>query len=149
LLRAGRFARAAVFAGAALGGCDQGKVAEPAPERTPVKQPRTASRVHGTVVDQSGAPLVETTVGLATAQHNLTTRTDKLGRYVFESVEPGEYSISFNYYAPGDAGEKRGHDTRQVSVSAGFDQRVDARLEVSEMPVAMPYGAPPARRRIA
>jgi hypothetical protein len=28
-------------------------------------------------------------------------------------------------------------------------QRVDAKLQINEAPVAMPYGAPPARRRIA
>jgi hypothetical protein len=146
-MRAGRFARAALFAGAALAGCDRGK----RPDEPGTNEPVRVPRVHGTVVDhQAGAPTVGANVTLSTATKSLTAKTDARGRYELEELEPNDYTLHVGYYAPTSRGdvEKRGYTAKQVKVTAGSDQRVDAKLEINEMHMSAPYGAPPARGRV-
>ena len=56
----------------------------------------TASRVTGTVVDQSGAVIPDATVILTNeaTKSDLTTQTTSTGTYVFDSVQVGIYTVS-------------------------------------------------------
>ncbi len=56
----------------------------------------TASRVTGTVVDQSGGIVPEATVTLTNegTQVSLNTQTDSTGTYVFDSVQVGLYTVT-------------------------------------------------------
>lgn len=149
-VRAGRFARAAVFAGAALAGCDQGKLPDKAPVEEPKEQPKPAraSRVYGVVVDEMGASLVGVGVSLNGDAQTYTTKTDDRGRFEVVSVVPGTYRAEFMYAAVDMGMQRNGLDQREIVIAAGAAQRLEITLNVASHPVAMPYGAPPARRRL-
>jgi len=104
--------------------------------------------MHGTVVDQAGAPLVGASIALSLEARMYNATTDERGHYAFDEVAPGTYTVSFNFSRPSPMGVQQGSEAKQVVVSAGSDQRVDAKLQVTDTPMAMPYGAPPARRRV-
>jgi len=141
--RAGRFARAALFASASLAACDQGN----AGDQTHAKDPLRAPRIHGTVVDQSGAPVVGAMVQIAQGSRNYQATTNHAGRYALDELEPGDYTLNVSYAGPSPDGERRGFDTKQITVVAGADQKMDLTLQIMDQPAAMPYGAPPRRAR--
>lgn len=141
--RAGRFARAALFASASLAACDQGK----AGDRTRANEPVRAPRVHGTVVDQGGAPVVGAMVEIRQAQRNYQATTNHAGRYALDELEPGDYSMTVSFSESTSGGGRAGADSRQLTVAAGQDQKIDLRLQIMDQAPAMPYGAPPRRNR--
>lgn len=147
--RAGRLARAAVFAGASLAACDQGGGKQA--EHSEVKAPTSAPRVHGVVTDQKGAPLVGVQV---TLQSHMTPKTyslitDHRGRYSFDEIEAGSYLAGFTYSSYTADRQVNGNDTKQLVVQDTSDILLDIRLTTQDMAQqGMPYGAPPARRRV-
>jgi hypothetical protein len=94
--------------------------------------------------------VVGANITLATPTKSLTAKTDERGRYKLEAIEPSDYTLHVGFSAPTDRGgtERHGYTSKQVTVTAGSDQRIDAKLEINEVHMAAPYGAPPARRRV-
>jgi hypothetical protein len=142
--RAGRFARAALFASASLAACDQGKAGDP----THAKEPARSPRIHGMVVDQSGTPVVGAMVRIVQGPRDYQATTNHAGRYALDELEPGEYSLNVSFSAPTPSGGRSGFDTKQVTVVAGQDQKLDLTLQIMDQSPAMPYGAPPRRSRL-
>lgn len=134
-----------MFAGAALAGCDQGKL----PDKPTVEESKPAreSRVYGVIIDVTGAPLAGVSVSLKGDAQTYTTKTDDRGRFEVASVAPGTYRAEFMYAAVDMGVQKNGLDQRELVIVAGADKRLEIGLNVESQPVAMPYGAPPARRR--
>lgn len=149
-MRAGRFARAAVFAGASLAGCDQG--AKPAPRepvpavKAPPEEKLTASRIVGTVRDTGGAPLAGAMVWI---DQEHIAHTDGQGHFVLENLPPGSYHFGASWQeAVAGASQRRGNHSQFVELREPRELRIDVKLEIQDMPVAMPYGAPPRRYRM-
>jgi hypothetical protein len=152
---AGRFSRAAVFAGLASCTSNPPQRAEspPPPDEVALKQPPPAppvdakvspGSIRGTVRDHAGNP-----VGYFALQLDRTrsVATDAQGNFAFDDVPPGRYQITMR---PSDrpADNAEHHD---VEVKAGAITRTEIRLPapvVDPGPCCKPYGAPPARRRI-
>jgi hypothetical protein len=72
--------------------------------------------------------------------------TDDKGEYVFSGLAPGGYSVRYQPDHPR-------HPPTQIHVDLAADvgQRADLAIRVptaEPAPIPMPYGAPPARRRI-
>jgi protocatechuate 3,4-dioxygenase beta subunit len=159
---AGAVTRAAVFS--ALAGCWTGS--PPAEQQTtPVEQqttpvehhveqpkppPPTSGTIEGTVIDtNSGSPASFAQVTLVEA--NRVTQTDAHGHYKFDGVTPGKYTVRVVARAPNP---RMGPVFAQTDVTLG-DTGARADLQVA-IPVyhynpnqtPMPYGAPPARKRI-
>ena len=140
-------AGAALSAGVLLSGCDAGKT-KPT-QGSAVEAKRPYATISGRVTDRSGAPLANTSVSITlnpTTPSTYFTRslaTDSTGHYMIDLLEPGSYSISYGYRG----GMQDGQDQRAVAVHAGEDQQLDVTLDLRDMDIAKPYGAPPARRR--
>jgi hypothetical protein len=145
-LRAGRFARAALFAGAALAGCDKG--GDKKDDKTGALEPVPVPRVHGLVTEDDGGPLVGATVTLEGSKY-YTSMTDHRGRYTFDQIEPGTYKMQILFNGVGKQGPATGVTQSTITVAAAADHRHDAKVALAYNPVPMPYGAPPARRRTA
>jgi hypothetical protein len=86
----------------------------------------TTSRVVGTVVDVTGAPVPHADVKLINegTQATFTTETGDAGTYVFDSVQVGNYTIEVN--APGFKKFTSAHNPLTI----GQPMTVNARLEV-------------------
>jgi hypothetical protein len=68
------------------------------------------------------------------------TQTDASGHYHFANVAAGTYTLAFDAVGGG-------HLNQPISVKAGEVRRADIALETPSN-IPMPYGAPPARRRV-
>ena len=153
---AGAVTRAAVFS--ALAGCWTGNA--PAEQTTTVehktetheqtKPPAASGTIEGTVTDSSsGGPVSYAQVTLV--ETNAVAQTDAQGNYKFEGVAPGKYTIRVQARANNP---RMGGAFAQASVVLG-DTGARADVQVA-MPVyhynpnqaPMPYGAPPARKRV-
>jgi hypothetical protein len=131
-----------VFASATLIGCDQGRL----PDKEPASDPASAPRVHGRVTDTAGAPLVGVGVKVQGKQV-YTTTTDARGRFELKKLDPDTYLIVFLYTKYENGSDRFGTHNQTVVVTAGSDQRLDIQLAIQTNVPAMPYGAPPSRRR--
>lgn len=144
----GRLSRAAVFAG--LAGCWTGSQSAvepppPPPGDTPTI-PTQRSSFEGTVTELgSNVPLRYATVELRDATGVLTSvNTDEEGRYRFTDIPPGEYHVVVRY----STGSESGTAQQAVTVRDEPDEYNIAVPVNRPAPMPMPYGAPPARRRI-
>jgi protocatechuate 3,4-dioxygenase beta subunit len=135
-----------VFAGATLAGCDQGVGHSDKPV---AKEPAHAPRLHGTITDETGAPVVGAQLTL-TGPAPYNTVSDHRGRYRFDEIAAGEYKLTSGYNAWSETrGEQAtGYAEKTLIASATDDGRADVKLELRYQVPAMPYGAPPARRRV-
>ena len=163
-LFAGPVTRAAVFS--ALAGCWTGstpaeqtttvehKTETHEHERKPPPPPTTAGTVEGTVIDSntgSGVTYAEVRLLDASGQVVGTASTDGAGRYRFDNIAPGPYTV--HVLARGN-NPRAGGASVAAKVVVG-DQGAHADLQVA-IPVyrynptntPMPYGAPPARKRV-
>ena len=160
---AGRFSRAAVFAG--LASCyttpppqevhqppppppDERRQEQPPPDpdQQYAKPPITANgAIRGTVRDDSGRLMPRFRLQLSGSR---TTTTDANGVFTFDDLPPGRYQVE--YGTP--YGGRRGPEYTDAVVKAGEVSRVDIQLPPppppDRGPCCKPYGAPPARRRI-
>lgn len=162
---AGAATRAAVFS--ALAGCWTGSAPEPQHvddhpvdhtvarhEHDTPPSPNTGT-IEGTVTDtNTGGPAAYAQVQLFdnTGRVAGTTQTQGDGRYRFVSLPPGSYRV----HVMARANHPRmGPAIVEVMVALSADQTVQADVAIA-VPVyhynpnstPMPYGAPPARRRI-
>ena len=164
----GRFSRAAVFAGATLAGCWTGNEPATTPiEQHPVEE-HHAEEHHAeehhvgrrdpadTQLATIGGTLTETSTGQPASniqvqlisrasQKVQTVQTDLAGHYIFTSVEPGDYEIVWDI----TGNPRRSPRRLGVHVAEGAQMTFD--LTMTFMPqhtMPMPYGAPPARKRI-
>jgi len=153
---AGPVTRAAVFS--ALAGCWTGST--PAEQQTTVvdhhheeqtkPQPPASGTIEGTVIDSnSGVPVAYAQVTLV--EKNQVAQTDAQGHYKLEGVAPGTYTLRVTAAANNP---HQGGAVAQANVTLG-DTGARADVQIA-MPIyrynpnqaPMPYGAPPARRRI-
>jgi hypothetical protein len=172
---AGPATRAAVFS--ALAGCWTGNAPEPQqpdeqatehPADHPVEHKQTAHHEHhtpppqpgtgtieGKVTDtNSGGPAAYAQVTLldSTGRPIASTQTQGDGRYRFVSLPPGSYHVRV---MPRPMNPRVGGTMVEVLVAVSTDQVATADVQVA-VPVyrynpnqtPMPYGAPPARRRL-
>jgi hypothetical protein len=151
-VRAGRLARAVVFAGATLAACDQGKGATDRAVDKPTdpqvaKQPVAEPRVHGTITDDAGGPLVGAQVSL-NGPAVYTAVSDHKGRYAFDDIATGQYKLIVGYMGMRGGEWAIGNAEHEVHVASGAEVRQDVSVHVQREAPAMPYGAPPARRRV-
>jgi hypothetical protein len=98
------------------------------------------ARVQGTVMDASKAVLPGVTVTLINAATGVKTDrvTDDKGRYLFDFVDPGDYSITAEL-----SGFKRA-DQKNVRVSQRGDVSVDLLLEIGGLEETVTVEAAPA-----
>lgn len=163
---AGRLSRAAVFASATLAGCwssnagskqvDQHVVEQqPDPtdhhDGTPVDKgpPPVAGTGHveGVITDSSGNPVVGIAVTLNAAGGEQTTSTDARGHYAFHNVAVGAATILVRTSNnPRHSPMMSGVTVSDGGVAVGNMVVTYPRSNPSNIP--MPYGAPPARRRV-
>jgi outer membrane receptor protein involved in Fe transport len=88
-------------------------------------------RVSGTVVDPGGLMVPGVTVTLSSRTGALrTTVTDAEGRYVFESISPGAYEVSFEL--PGFSGQ-----IAKIEVTGGGTATTETRLELGGLSEAI------------
>ena len=161
---AGRLSRAAVFAGATLtsaaltGACWTGSAP---PTTTPVDDTQTqgpveanpaaipAGTIRGVVRNHAtAAPVIGVRVMLRADATGALMQglTDEHGEYVFSGLAPGSYTITNQPNHPRQA-------PVQISVELPADTgaRGDFAIAVpapNHSNIPMPYGAPPARRRV-
>lgn len=166
----GRLSRAAAFA--ALAGCYTAKPAPPyAPPPPPppheqqqqqqqqitqeqqqfAKPPAAgASAIQGTLRDsQSAAPLANWPVTLQAPSEPAVevrrTQTDAKGHYAFVDLPAGTYEVIFGY----DNHPRRRAPRQHVTLADHEAKTVDQQIYIPPPSnVPMPYGAPPARRRV-
>lgn len=150
----GRFGAAALSAGVLLGGCDAGKDNKAAQGSATVEKHPYAT-LHGTVKDREGKPVHSTILTINSTEDSTGVRsfsrsvpTDGTGRYVLDFLPPGPYSLGVSYNQSNGPMGLTGEVQRQVVLGAGEDKLLDFEVEVRQMDVAPPYGAPPARRRV-
>ena len=142
-LRAGRFARAVMFAGTAIAGCDQGKGAT---QDHPVTTTPTATpSARGTITDVHGVPIVGATVTLFGAT-TYSALSDHHGRYRFDDIPAGNYKMTVGADQNGADGFSAGYTEQSLNVRG--DEHVDVTLTLQYQQPAMPYGAPPRRHRV-
>jgi hypothetical protein len=86
----------------------------------------TTSRVVGTVIDPSGAPVANAGVRLINEATRgvFTTRASEIGTYVFEAVQSGSYTVEV------EALGFRTFVSRQNQVTIGQPTTVNVTLEV-------------------
>jgi hypothetical protein len=153
----GRLSRAAVFAG--LAGC--GAPSTPATQVDRTKQVDQTKQVEdtyaakpaagmgtlrGSVRDHRGTFIPNFTVTLGNDPPR-TAITDAQGFFTFEDLPAGSYELSWPI-----SGSRQGSDSRVVEVKVDAVIRADIQFwpppSYDPNSPAMPYGAPPARRRI-
>ena len=155
IIAVGRLTRSAVFAGASLAsGCWVDKAPPPTTPTTPVKQtPSNASRgtVRGVVIDAAtGRPVNQAWIQITPNPYNAEDHdrnkdatTDVDGRYTVE-LPPGDYRVAVQ-----SADRAQPRPEHLVTVQAGDSLSVDFQIALPPTPpMPMPYGAPPARRRV-
>lgn len=141
----GRLSRAAAFAGITLAtACWR----DTAPEvQTPVVK-QVGGSITGRVSEaRRGQPIAGVTVHAvpraAPTGPGFTAITDERGHYKLENLPSGSYEVTYYYLEL--------QTTRHVEVREGVAEQVDERVNIQEPrhhEVDMPYGAPPARRRV-
>ena len=167
-LAAGRFSRAAVFAGATLvgsgAGCwtnsserettttvehhDEGSAVEQHHVKDIVQPVAKGGRLEGTLTDTgSGNPVPYIQIQLVPVAGGkpLTVSTDQNGHYQFDDVTPGDYKLLWDI----TGNPRRSPRVMMTKIAEGAQIKLD--LTVSYPPAhmqPMPYGAPPARKRI-
>jgi hypothetical protein len=156
VLAVGRLSRAAVFAGATLGGAcwtsSTPAKTTPVEDRkvTPIDVDTAVARgtIRGTVRDAAnGGPLAGVRVFLV--QENGASQqgiTDERGEYVFSGLEPANYVVR---YQPNHLRQSPTEVSVTLEPEAG--QRADLSVDLPAPdpgPCCKPYGAPPARRRV-
>ena len=89
----------------------------------------TTSRVTGTVTDAAGAAVPGATVTLTNEATNdsSTTETNNSGNYVFDLIQPGNYSISVE-----KAGFKK-HITTKNNVQVNIPATINVALEIGDV----------------
>ena len=147
-----RLTRSAVFAGASFAsGCWTDK-----PPTTTTTTPvhhtaATAGTVRGIVIDAAtGQPVNQAWIQITPNPYNAEDHdrnkdamTDAAGRYSIE-LPPGDYRIAVQ-----SADRRQPRSEHLVTVQAGDALSVDFQISVAPTPpMPMPYGAPPARRRV-
>lgn len=146
---AGRLSRAMLFASATLVSCDQGAKPVATEGSAAIKAPSTTWKLHGVVKDSQGQPLRGARVSMfleeqpQTEPASFTATADAQGRYQVEGAIIGRYNVTFEW--AGNAGNAF-YKSPLVTFLSTSDKSLDATLDPS-LP-AMPYGAPPARRRV-
>lgn len=105
--------------------------------------PPTGASLYG-VVSDGVAALPHAMVELRDANGRIAaTNTDERGAYRLEGIVAGDYQIIVQY----GGGDEVGSTQRPVTVR-DVGSQLDLTLKVHRrVPVAKPYGAPPARRR--
>lgn len=168
-----RMSRAAIFA--ALSGCytsspppqgppppppppheDQGpqQFATPPDTRPPDETAPVASargRIEGVVTASDGSgPMQQLHVQLSSTEQppriaQRATTTDASGHYAFDQLPPGQYLLEVGYRNH----PRRPPPQRRITLAQDATQKVDVSYYIApHSNVPMPYGAPPARRRI-
>ena len=152
---AGRLSRAMLFASATLVSCDQGAKpnAESGSGSAAIKAPSTTWKLRGVVKDSQGRPLGGASIHLVLEGQptqpaaSFNAVADAQGRYQVEGATAGRYNVSFSW-SDSSASSYRGnaYTSEMLTLVIGSDQSLNATMDPS-VP-AMPYGAPPARRRV-
>lgn len=136
-----------------LAGCDAGNNKKPQGQgqgEGSAAAKRTYATLRGKVTDRNGRPLAGAQVSVQTANavngRSLmkSVPADADGRYTLDLIEPGAYVLYFGY----GNDSQQGSDQRAITVKADEDQTLDVSLDMRDVQQAMPYGAPPARRRV-
>src|SRR5258706_14836103 len=101
----------------------------------------TTSRIAGTVVDSSGAPVARVSVKLINedTQATCTTATSDAGTYVFDSVQVGNYTVEV------DATGFKRFTSRHNPLSIGQPMTVNASLEVGSLSESVEVSASAAQ----
>lgn len=114
----------------------------------PTPQPGMAS-IGGICLDSAtGQPLagvnVEIIPGVGADKRG--TKSDSRGRYAVDNLPPGDWNVRF--WGPRDA-QRMAPPSQFVTLEAGDTRRIDGNVDNRDWSnVPMPYGAPPARRRV-
>lgn len=140
----GRISRVAVFTSAVLAGnaCDQGKLPDKKEAPAPVHQTGTVKGVAtwsgANAFGSHSGQLGSTDVTLTSTDGKLhrTAKTDDQGAFVFTDVPIGSYTLMV-------ASQMGVSDPVVVEVHANAIENANLAMNV-----AMPYGAPPRRRRV-
>ncbi|MCX5743727.1 MAG: carboxypeptidase-like regulatory domain-containing protein [Proteobacteria bacterium] len=159
----GRFSRAAVFAGATtLAGCwtapEPTHAQPPDPHSTETHEAKvdpqdttppstTTGQVEGVVTDDAGQVVAGIEVWLQGGNGQQATQTDQRGHYLFRDVPPGPIEILVR------TSNNPRHSPFRASATIVVGQTQRANVAVSyprsnPSNIPMPYGAPPARRRV-
>jgi len=140
----GRLSRAAAFTSLTLAGtaCWREAVPDGAPQHVALQGGAFAG-----IVSSGEGPLTGVTVHAVPvstpAGPGFTAVTDDTGHYRLEHLPAGKYNVTY-YYADTEA-------KRRVAIEEGGVEQVDLQLAAPRAEhhnVPMPYGAPPARRRV-
>jgi len=118
-----------------------------------------AAQARGTIagtirVLRTQEPWATSVVLIAADGSRQSTRTDADGNFTFTELRDGAYTLSIKapYHGNGRVPADE-QITRTVTITSDqpehVDISVDAPRPAQPSPVKMPYGAPPARRRIA
>lgn len=151
-----RIGAAALSAGVLLSGCDAGKDNKDNKNTTQGSAAVAAhawATVTGTVKSKDGRSLdaavvnISSTAQIANKSFQKGVPTDANGTFTLDLLEPGPYMLNVNYADFTHGTNMNGYDTRQLALKAGDEVKLEIVLELRDMGTAMPYGAPPARRR--
>ncbi len=155
IVAVGRLTRSAVFAGASLAsGCWVDKAPPPTTPTPPVHHHTSSTSVgtvRGVVTDATtGQPVNQAWIQITPNPYNAEDHdrnkdatTDANGRYSVE-LPPGDYRVAVQ-----SADRARPRPEHLVTLQAGDSLNVDFQIGVPPTPpMPMPYGAPPARRRV-
>lgn len=114
----------------------------------PTPQPGMAS-IGGICRDSAtGQPLANVNVEIipGVGADKRGTKSDARGRYAVDNLPPGDWNVRF--WGPRDA-QRMAPPSQFVTLKAGDAQRIDGNVDNRDWSnVPMPYGAPPARRRV-
>ena len=93
--------------------------------------------VHGTVVALAGSPVPQALVSIEGPTGGQAATTNMMGKYAVHGLNPGKYKVTIS---------GSGYETFvvELSLTAGFDQEVDAVLMVPKAPPAPPAAEAPA-----
>jgi hypothetical protein len=151
----GKLTRSAVFAGASLAsGCWVDKAPPPTTPQPPVHHTQSTASVgsiRGVVTDRAtGRPVDQVWIQITPNPYNAEdhdrnkdSTTDANGRYSID-LPPGDYRVAVQ-----SADRREARPEHLVTLQAGDSLSVDFQIPVAPTPpMPMPYGAPPARRRI-
>lgn len=139
----GRISRVAVFTSAVLaaGACDQGKLPDKMEKPSPIKTGTVKGVATWSGANAFGSHSGQLGLTVVTLTHDdsgkrRTTKTNEQGAFEFVDVPVGSYTLTL----PDEIGR-----SEPVAIQVHADTVESANLESS---VAMPYGAPPRRRRV-